>query len=193
MDAAILVDPLAALDEAGEGKFEFVGGSLVAVAPQSHDHIDKSWFLTTLLKAFVQARGSGLAVGDGFAQRLDPATVRVPDVAYFRPESLARVRPTFSEGGADLVVEIVSLDSQARDRGDKFVEYERAGVEEYWIVDPLRRTASFYRLDEGVYRPVFPDAEDRVASSVLPGFVLRVEWLWNPPPLVDAMRDLGLL
>ncbi|RYG39914.1 Uma2 family endonuclease [bacterium] len=193
MDAAILTDPLLAIDEAGEGKFEFAGGRLIPVAPQSHDHIDQSWFLTTLLKAVCETHGAGYAVGDGFAQRLDMGTVRVPDVAYFRPESLARVHATYSEGGADLVVEIVSLDSQARDRGEKFVEYERAGVEEYWIVDPIRRTATFYRLEEGVYRPVSPDSEDRVHSSVLPGFFVRIAWLWSPPTLVDALRELGLL
>lgn len=193
MDAAILIDPLVAIHEAGEGKFEFAGGRLIPVAPQSHDHIRKGSFLTALLTAFTEARGAGFAVGDGFAQRLDAVTVRVPDVAYFRPESLSRVHPTYSEGGADLVVEIVSLDSQARDLGDKFVEYERAGVEEYWIVDPIRRTATFYRLEEGVYRPISPDPEGRVHSSVLPGFFVRIAWLWNPPILVDALRELGLL
>ena len=180
MDAATLIDPLAAIDAAGEGKFEFAEGTLIAVPPQSHDHIRRSWFLTTLLEAFVQRRGEGFAVGDGFAQRLEPGTVRVPNAAYFRPESLSRVHPTYSEGGADLVVEIVSLDSQARDRCDKFVEYERASVEEYWIVDPIRRTAEFHRLEEGVYRPAFSDAEGRVHSSVLPGFFVRVERLGVP-------------
>lgn len=134
-----------------------------------------------------------MAIGAGFCQKLDPGTVRVPDAAYFRPESLPRVFPTYSEGGADLVVEIVSLDSQARDRGEKFVEYEAAGVEEYWIVDPLRRTADFYRLSDGLYRPVLPDAEGRVHSSVLPGFFVAVDWLWNPPTLNAAQRELGLL
>ncbi len=193
MEAATLVDPIAAIDAAGEGKFEFADGRLIAVPPQSHDHIRKGWFITTLLEAFVQERGAGFVVGDGFRQRLEAGTVRVPDAAYFKPESLSRVFPTYSEGGADLIVEIVSLDSLARDRGEKFAEYERAGVEEYWIVDPIRRTADFYRLADGVYRPVPPDAEGRVHSSALPGFWIRVEWLWTPPTLNAAQRELGLL
>ena len=190
---AVAIDPIAALETAGEGHFEFAHDRLIEMPPQSHDHIRKAWFLTTLLQIFSDAHGGGLVVGDGFAQRLDTGTVRVPDTAYFRPESLARVHPTFSEGGADLVVEVVSQDSQARDRGEKFVEYERAGVEEYWIVDPLRRTAAFYRLEDGVYRPVPPDAEDRAHSSVLKGFWIKVDWLWNRPNLNDAQRELGLL
>ena len=193
MDTATLIDPIAEIDAAGEGKFEFAGGRLIPVAPQSHDHARKGSILFALLQHFVEERGGGLVVPDGFAQRLDAGTVRVPDVAYFRPESLDRVHPTFSEGGADLVIEIVSTDSQVRDRGEKFVEYEKAGVEEYWIVDPIRRSAEFYRLAEGVYRSVLPDAEGHAHSSVLPGFWIRVEWLWSTPTLNAAQRELGLL
>ena len=40
------------------------------------------------------------------------------------------------EGGPSLVVEIVSPGSATIDRVDKFREYERAGVGEYWIIDP---------------------------------------------------------
>ena len=36
---------------------------------------------------------------------------------------------------------------------DKFEEYEKAGVKEYWIIDPNRRTANFYGFDrEGKYK-----------------------------------------
>lgn len=193
MDAVTLLDPIAALNAAGEGKFEFADGKLIEVPPQSHEHIRKGSFLVSLMQHYCEERGAGFVVGDGFRQRLETGTVRVPDAAYFKPESLPRVFPTYSEGGADLIVEIVSLDSLARDRGEKFEEYERAGVEEYWIVAPIRRTADFYRLAEGVYRPIPPDAEGRVHSSVLPGFWIRVAWLWTPPTLNAAQREMGLL
>ncbi len=39
-------------------------------------------------------------------------------------------------GMADLVIEVVSDDSVARDRADKFYEYQTAGIQEYWIIDP---------------------------------------------------------
>jgi hypothetical protein len=34
---------------------------------------------------------------------------------------------------------------------------------------------------------------ERVHSSVLPGFFLRVSWLWDRPKLIDAIRELGLI
>lgn len=57
---------------------------------------------------------------DGFAQHLDADTVRVPDVAFFRKANEGKIKPTHSEGGADLVIEIVSRDSCLRDQGEKF-------------------------------------------------------------------------
>jgi Uma2 family endonuclease len=94
-----------------------------------------------------------------------------------------------------VVIEIVSPESIGRDRGDKLVEYERAGVKEYWLLDPDRQSAEFYelgadglyhmaRIDDGVYR-----------SRVISGFWLRVDWLWMTPlpPTLDLLRELGVV
>ena len=189
----VATDPIAALFAAGEGRFEWGKGSLVMMEPISSDHADEGDFLTSIMRSFAEEEGAGMVKGDGFAERLDADTVRVPDVAFFKRDNLGKIKPTYSEGGADLVIEIVSPDSRTRDRGEKFYEYERAGIEEYWIVDPERRSAEFYRIAEGIYRPVLPDSEGKVHSSAMKGFFIRVEWLWNRPKVLDALRDLGLL
>ena len=71
------------------------------------------------------------------------------------------------------VIEIISPDSIARDRGDKFVEYEAGGVSEYWLIDPLRQQAGFYQpAADGRYRLVPPDADGIYHSPVVSGFRL---------------------
>ncbi|RYG22415.1 Uma2 family endonuclease [bacterium] len=189
----VAIDPLAELLAAPEGRFEWANGSLIEMSPPpTFEHGRGVLFLATLLDAYAEHHDLGVVVGDSFAQRLDE-TIRVPDVAFFKNASRDRIKETHSEGGADLVVEIVSPDSGARDRGEKFEEYERAGIEEYWIVDPRRRIAEFYRLHNALYTPFGPDEEGRVYSSVLPGFYIRVGWLWERPKLNDAQRELGLI
>ncbi len=189
---AIAIDAIAAFLSAPEGRYEWAGGGLVEMAPPpSSDHGRAVLFLAEILDAYAEYHDVGVVVGDSFALHLGN-TVRVPDVAFFRSESLDRIRPTHCEGPVDLVVEIVSPESGARDRGEKFDEYERAGVEEYWIVDLRRRLAEFYRLQDGLYARVAPDDEGRVFSSVLPGFFLRTAWLWDRPKLTEALRELGL-
>lgn len=54
-------------------------------------------------------------------------------------------------GAPDLVIEIVSNSSRRLDRLTKLNLYQRAGVREYWIVDPDFRVVSVYTLEEGAY------------------------------------------
>jgi len=92
------------------------------------------------------------------------------------------------------VVEIVSPESAGRDRGEKFYEYEQAGIPEYWLVDPSREEAEFYQLDaQGHYHLILPDAEGIYRSRVLRDFWLRVTWLWQPPRVLDVLRELSLI
>ena len=187
-----LVDPIPALLAVGKGKFEWVRGSLLKVPPPSFDHDILRSFLDRLLGAYVAKHKLGEVLGEAYFERLEADLVRCPDLAFFRESSLGRITPNYSEGGADLAIEIVSPSSRGRDRFDKRHDYERAGVEEYWVIDPERREAEFYRLAEGAYSAVLPDAEGRLHSAVVPGFFVRVEWLWKRPDLFDAYRELGL-
>jgi Uma2 family endonuclease len=127
---------------------------------------------------------------------LTPPRGREPDLLFVAREHRDRLKETYLEGPADLVVEIVSPESWLRDRGEKFAEYEMAGVHEYWLLDPERRRSDWYRLDaEGRFRLSEPDAEGIYRSEVIPGFWLRVEWLWQEPlpPVLEILRALGVV
>ena len=109
---------------------------------------------------------------------------RDPDLTFVSNERLHLLTRDRLDGPADLVVEIISPDSVRRDRRDKFDEYARAGVREYWIADvrPRQRRFDAWALDEvGGFRELPPDDDGRVHSSVLPGFWLRPDWLWQEP------------
>ena len=92
-------------------------------------------------------------------------------------------------------MEVVSEEGIGRDRGEKFVEYEQAEVPEYWLIDPTRRQGEFYRIgEEGHYRLVMPEG-GIYRSEALPGFWLRVEWLWRAPlpRVLNVLRELKVL
>ncbi len=104
------------------------------------------------------------------------------------------IKETYLDGPADLAVEIVSPESVGRDRGEKFIEYEAAGIPEFWLIDPERRRAEFYELSaDGLYH-LAAVPEGICHSKILPGFFLRVEWLWrSPAPTIEALRELKLI
>ena len=79
----------------------------------------------------------------------DVDTVLQPDILVVcDPDKIDRrgVR-----GAPDLVIEILSPASVRYDRFVKFNLYQRAGVKEFWIVDPDTRTVSVYTLEDGAY------------------------------------------
>lgn len=67
--------------------------------------------------------------------------VRVPDRPRGRP---IRVRP-------DFVAEVLSSSNTSNDLGKKLFAYFRAGVPNYWIVDPERETLTVYRVGPDGY------------------------------------------
>jgi Uma2 family endonuclease len=173
---------------------EWVNGEVQMVSPAGDKHQDLADFLLTLLRQFVRHNQLGWIRSAPFLMRLpEVPSGREPDVLFVRTEHLDRVKPTYLDGPADLVIEITSPESIGRDRGDKFIEYERAGVAEYWLIDPERRRAEFYRLDaQGLYRLCEPDVQGVYRSQVVEGFWLRVEWLWQEPlPLEEeVLREI---
>ena len=70
-------------------------------------------------------------------------------------------------GAPDLVIEIISPATAQYDRLVKFNLYQRAGVLEYWIVDPAARMVSVYTLENGYYRAAAYGADAAVRVGIL--------------------------
>lgn len=172
---------------------EWVDGEVVPMAPVSLEHQYTSAFLLRLLSAFVEHHQLGQVFYEPFNMKTGPDLPgRSPDIMFVATAHLGRLRTNYLDGPADLVVEVVSPGSAGRDRGDKYFEYEAGGVPEYWLVDPGRGVAEFYRLD-GSGRYFTPEVVDGVfRSAAVGGFWLKVEWLWQRPPLRDIEAHLGL-
>lgn len=152
---------LAWVDE--DAHVEWVNGEIIMTRPSGIRHQDIKLFLVTLLRQYVRAKKLGVVLDAPFLMRmaLKPSG-REPDILFVQEKHRKRLHETYLDGPADLVVEVVSPESIARDRGDKFVEYEQAKVKEYWLIDPVRTRAEFYVLDrKGQYRSVEPDAHGK--------------------------------
>jgi len=121
---------------------------------------------------------------------------REPDILFIARENLGRLKLNYLDGPANLAVEIISPESQSRDRGEKYYEYEEAGVEEYWLLDPTRKRAEFYRLgDNGIYARIVVADDGIFRSEVLKDLWLKVDWLWQEPlpPLMSVLKEWGLV
>jgi Uma2 family endonuclease len=171
------------LDWDGENQHvEWVDGEVIAMAPIGDIHQDLGRWLIALLAFFVDARKLGAIRYEPFQMKTGPDLPgRAPDILFVSKRRLARLKKNHLEGPADVVIEIISPGSGATDRGDKYYEYERGGVREYWLIDPRRKQADFYQLGrDGVYHPM-PLDDGIFRSVVLKGLWLEVAWLWQKP------------
>ena len=58
----------------------------------------------------------------------------------------------------------------------KFELYAKAGVREYWLIDPKARTIELFALQGGTYVLIGKyGVGETVRSEVLPGFAVKVE------------------
>jgi len=167
---------------------EWVDGEVVMYSPASNRHQDLARFLTSVLGIYVETHSLGVIRPAPFQMKLERG--REPDLLFVASGHLARLKETYLDGPADLVVEVVSPESVGRDRGEKFYEYAQGGVPEYWLIDPQMEWGEFYRLKEGRYHLAFSGRKGEYHALALPGFWLRVEWLWQEP-LPHPLRVLG--
>jgi Uma2 family endonuclease len=175
---------------------EWVDGEVIEFMTVSWRHTQVVVFLVKLLGAFVDHRRLGLVFGDPYAMLLrvgDRQASRQPDVGFILVASQHRAHREHLDGPADLVIEVVSEESERRDRHDKLAEYAAAGVPEYWIVEARegRHGVELHvRTADGAYKRALPDGEGRLQSTVLPGFWLDPAWLAaDPLPDVDDVLD----
>ncbi len=107
--------------------------------------------------------------------RLWPGKIREPDILFVAREHSDRIGEQ-AYGPPDLVVEVLSPGTRRTDRLEKMVEYARAGVREYWIVDPDGQTVEVFVLREGAFELLGKwGGGEEARSEVLAGFRVAVD------------------
>ncbi len=115
-----------------------------------------------------------------------------PDLCFFRREVADAFTPDQMRFPAPaLIVEILSPSTARSDRGSNKRDYAAHGVAEYWIVAPAARTVEALTLHGEDYQSAgLRSGEDETASSVLSGFRVSVQALFNQPANLAALTAL---
>lgn len=163
---------------------EYFEGAVIRMSPGSRLHNRHVYFLYALIDIYFSMRPIGEILGQPFVMRLAefPTRRREPDLLIVLDNNPGTLNETYMDGPADICIEVISKESSARDRGVKFTEYELGGVQEYWLLDSLRKGHEFYRrTDEGIYMPQSLNEQSEYTTPLLPDFRLHVPTLWTDP------------
>ncbi|HEU5432296.1 MAG TPA: Uma2 family endonuclease [Thermomicrobiales bacterium] len=167
-------DDLAAIvTERESDQIELIDGVVyVTPAPRpAHERISQN--INYLLERFVRPGDIGWMFTAPVDVRLSDHDVVQPDLLFIREDRLHIVGDVTINGAPDLVVEILSPGTRARDLGAKRDLYARSGVREYWLVDPEARTIVMLTLRGGRYEEISADAAGALHSALLPGLVVE--------------------
>lgn len=151
-------------------QYELLGGEIIMVPSPGFRHQRISWELEFQLSQHVRERQLGIVadapldvvLGEG-----DDREVAQPDVLFIFHERAEVIHDDEIRGAPDLVVEILSPSTVDYDRGYKRTLYARAGVREYWIVDPEAEAVEVLTQGERGLEPFETFRRDETLSSAL--------------------------
>lgn len=157
---------------------EFAQGYIEVLPMPTTSHQRVVLYLYRLLLSFLEQRKLGEAITAPLPVRLWEGKYREPDVVVMLREHLDRIKEQYWET-PDLVMEVVSPNNREHDLEVKRDEYARAGIPEYWIVDPEEGRVTVLVLTDGRYQVHDEFSSGKTAhSTLLEGFEVRVDDIW---------------
>lgn len=152
-----------------EHHYEIVDGVLYMSPAPNLWHQEIVAALISYLRPLINNTGLGRVFVAPTDVVLSSETVVQPDVAILLKAQFHKMGGMRIGGAPDLVIEVASPKTATYDRHEKYDSYLRAGVAEYWIVDPNACTIEVRILKDDTYQllGIF-EKQDALQSVVVP-------------------------
>lgn len=169
---------------------EIIDGRAVMMAPPSRVHQAISGELFRQLANYLEGKKCRVYHAP-FAVRLfeqdgdtpeDVDTMVEPDISVVC--DLDKLDKYGCKGAPSMVAEIISPSTRRHDRLVKLNLYQRAGIREYWIVDPDTRSVQVFLPDESGALRIYEDygREDIAKVNVLDGCFIDLAKVFQECP-----------
>lgn len=170
-----------ALNNSDDVKREFIDNKIYLLASPSTAHQEVSMRLSLAFYPFFKNKDCKVLAAPFdvklMKDDLDSQLV-IPDLTVIcEKEGLNEKR---YEGVPNLIVEILSPSNQHHDLIIKMNLYAKFGVKEYWIVNPLTKSISIYKLDESQhYIQAAVKSSGTIQSKLFEDFTVNVDELFE--------------
>ena len=159
-------------------RHELIDGEHYVTPSPNTKHQTISLNLTVLIGGWLERNPIGRLFHAPFDVVFSNFDVVEPDLLYLSNARAAdALTPQHVRGVPELVIEIGSPSTRKRDETIKRRLYERAGVAEYWVVDPELDAIRVYRRDGDTFARVTElsaDAGDSLTTALLPGLAIQL-------------------
>jgi Uma2 family endonuclease len=157
-------------------RHEIINGEHYVTASPITRHQRISLQLLYLLQRYLETHAVGEVFHAPFDVLLSEIDIVVPDLVYLSKDRSRFLTEKNLQGPPDLVIEILSPSTRPRDERLKRDLYERAGVDEYWVVDPDGDTIDVYRRAGKTFeQPVRYTKRDGLTTPLLPNLEIPLD------------------
>ena len=167
-------------------RYELFNGEAFMMASPSVAHQALQAGLTAMFDNWLQGK-SCKVFGSPLDVRLFPkndksdTTVVQPDMLVVCDQS--KLSKGSVDGPPDLIIEIMSPSNTHSELFRKFHYYLKAGVREYWVIDPELKKVSVHVYENGHYISTNYEDNDRIPVTILPGLEISLKELWARIPV----------
>jgi len=155
-------------------KAEFINGQVVYHSPVKRIHARISLRLMWLIESFLRENPNVGELG------VEKCMIRLtrndyePDLCFWRQEQAQYfTNDQHIFPAPDFIIEILSNSTEKNDRGIKFRDYERHGVQEYWLISPQKQEIEKYILKDNRYELAQKQTNGQITSEVIEGLTLE--------------------
>ncbi len=175
-----------------EAKADLIDGAIYSQSAPEESHERVFALLISVLNAYVVRKKLGIILGPRTVIKLSPYNGTQPDLVFISNANRKLIHSYFVDGVADMIVEIISPSTRHIDRIKKMALYAEHGVREYWLIDPERERAEFFRNERDAWHEMTVEENGLFRSKAVAGFWLKVEWLFAAQPLdiVDTVMEI---
>lgn len=171
-------------------KMEFINGEIIFHSPVKKRHNSATLALAKIFDEYAIVHDLGYIGVEKIMISLTRNDYE-PDICFFREE----VAATFADDqmqfpAPDFVVEVLSPSTEKNDRETKLIDYAAHGIEEYWIVDPDKRTVEQYILEGEFYELAFKATDGTLHCRVLAGLSFPVAAIFDRKINRQVVRSL---
>jgi len=161
------------------GKFQLIAGEIIEMTSPSLYHQEVLLNLVSEFRNFLLKN----RIGKVFVAPLDvyfsDTEVYQPDILILLNENFSKMKESKIEGAPDLVVEVLSPSTAYYDLKHKKSIYEKQGVREYWVVDPIDKTLDIFENKNTKFQLIAELTKtDTAKSQLLAGMEIELEGIF---------------
>lgn len=153
---------------------ELIDGQIYYMAPPNTRHQRMLNYINTEINMYIRKNNGECEVFPApFAVFLndDDMNYVEPDISVICDKN--KISDKGCQGAPDWVIEIISPSSRAMDYFTKLFQYQKSGVREYWIVDPIKQRITVYFFEKELVEEY--SFGEEVPVGIYEGFSIKVE------------------